>query len=382
MDYNIISADGHVDLHWLPPNLFKENCAHRFRELMPYVRHDGQWVDNQGGDYGVAQGTGATKGRPYVAGYQKRMDDHERTNLYSDGKRRPGNPELRIKDQDLDGIQGEVLYGILGTTRYVNNTEVAEEMIRIYNQWVFTFQEKYPERFRPLAVIPTTSLDAMIRQIVNSRYKHCGVQICNDDIKVPLFYPDWNKMWELCVEYNLPVHFHTTVPKMDWSMINEEYKRPIIATWLGGFQFTAHKVISEMIFGQVLDRYPQLKVVFAESGIGWLPYFLDRMDLQWEEKYSDINLSAKPSEIWRRQCYCSFQMDEIGLQHLDIIGENNVMWANDFPHSEGTWPNSREFITKSMKNVDHDIKKKILYRNAMDLYGFSEYYTYDQTFEW
>ena len=75
-------------------------------------------------------------------------------------------------------------------------------------------------------------------------------------------------------------------------------------------------------------------------------------------------------------------MDEIGLQHLDIIGENNVMWANDFPHSEGTWPNSREFITKSMKNVDHDIKKKILYRNAMDLYGFSEYYTYDQTFEW
>lgn len=165
-------------------------------------------------------------------------------------------------------------------------------------------------------------------------------------------------------------------------MINEEYKRPIIATWLGGFQFTAHKVISEMIFGQVLDRYPQLKVVFAESGIGWLPYFLDRMDLQWEEKYSDINLSAKPSEIWRRQCYCSFQMDEIGLQHLDIIGENNVMWANDFPHSEGTWPNSREFITKSMKNVDHDIKKKILYRNAMDLYGFSEYYTYDQTFEW
>ena len=193
---------------------------------------------------------------------------------------------------------------------------------------------------------------------------------------------DRNKMWELCVEYNLPVHFHTTVPKMDWSMINEEYKRPIIATWLGGFQFTAHKVISEMIFGQVLDRYPQLKVVFAESGIGWLPYFLDRMDLQWEEKYSDINLSAKPSEIWRRQCYCSFQMDEIGLQHLDIIGENNVMWANDFPHSEGTWPNSREFITKSMKNVDHDIKKKILYRNAMDLYGFSEYYTYDQTFEW
>ena len=64
MDYNIISADGHVDLHWLPPNLFKENCAHRFRELMPYVRHDGQWVDDQGGDYGVAQGTGATKGRP------------------------------------------------------------------------------------------------------------------------------------------------------------------------------------------------------------------------------------------------------------------------------------------------------------------------------
>ena len=62
MDYNIISADGHVDLHWLPPNLFKENCAHRFRELMPYVRHDGQWVDDQGGDYGVAQGTGATKG--------------------------------------------------------------------------------------------------------------------------------------------------------------------------------------------------------------------------------------------------------------------------------------------------------------------------------
>ena len=144
MKYDVISADCHIDLVWLPPDLFTANASAGLRDRMPYVTNgeDGpQWVSRSGSDLGLMNGMGSA-GRLYVPGQIHRSDRMASTGLYDDGRRgirRLTDPDLRLRDQDLDGVQGEVLYGILGAARRLNDPEAATEVIRIYNQWLADF---------------------------------------------------------------------------------------------------------------------------------------------------------------------------------------------------------------------------------------------------
>src|SRR3989449_6451975 len=138
MRYEMISADCHVDLCWLPPELFTVNASAGLRDRMPYVT-DGPkgslWVTKKGAMLGLVNGMGSA-GREYVPGQIHRSDRMAATGLYDDGKRgirRLTDPELRLRDQDRDGVQAELLYGILGTTRRLDDPEAAAEVMRIYN---------------------------------------------------------------------------------------------------------------------------------------------------------------------------------------------------------------------------------------------------------
>ena len=112
-------------------------------------------------------------------------------------------------------------------------------------------------------------------------------------------------------------------------------------------------------------------MVIGECGIGWIPYLLARMDYEWEDQFRQLELRMKPSEYWYRQMYATFQLDEIGLLLLDRIGADNVMWGSDFPHPDGIWPDSRELLQPHLANVSSADQRKILYENAVQLYGFS-----------
>src|SRR5215831_10841587 len=138
MRYTRISADCHVDLCWLPPDLFTSSASAAMKDRMPYVT-DGPkgpvWVTKKGANLGLMNGMGSA-GREYVPGKIHRSDRMATTGLYEDGKRgirRLTDPELRLKDQERDGVQAEVLYGILGATRRLNDAEAAIELTRIHN---------------------------------------------------------------------------------------------------------------------------------------------------------------------------------------------------------------------------------------------------------
>src|SRR5215831_15385707 len=170
MHYDVISADGHVDLIWLPPDLFTKNASAALKDRMPHVV-DGprgpEWVSARGASFGLVNGMGSG-GREYVPGVIHRSDRMASTGLYDDGKkgiRRLTTPELRIKDQDRDGVQAEVLYGILGATSRLNDPEAAVEVIRVYNEWLAGFCESHPDRFVGLAAIPNNPLDAAITEV-------------------------------------------------------------------------------------------------------------------------------------------------------------------------------------------------------------------------
>ena len=144
MHYERISADCHLDLCWLPPDLFTSRATAALRDRMPYVTEGPKgpmWVTKKGGQFGLANGMGSA-GREYVPGQIHRSDRMASTGLYEDGKRgirRLSDPELRLKDQDRDGVQAEVLYGILGSSTRMADPEAAVEVIRIYNDFLADF---------------------------------------------------------------------------------------------------------------------------------------------------------------------------------------------------------------------------------------------------
>src|SRR5437762_10574738 len=164
MKYDVISADCHVDLIWLPPDLFTANAPAAVKERMPYVT-DGprgkEWVTKNGSSFGLMNGMGSA-GRLYEPGKIHRSDRMASTGLYDDGKkgiRRLTDPDLRLKEQDRDGVQAEVLYGILGATSRMNDPEATVEVMRVYNEWLDDFCSAHPERYAGLELIQIHPID-------------------------------------------------------------------------------------------------------------------------------------------------------------------------------------------------------------------------------
>jgi len=162
MRYTRISADCHIDMPWLPPDLFTANASALMKDRMPYVVEgpDGlQWTTKKGAPFGLVGGIGST-GTKYVPGQNHRVDVMASTGLYDDGKkgiRRPGDPHLRVTDMDRDGVQAEVLFGILGAATRLGDHEAAGEMFRIYNDWLVEFCKHYPDRHIALPACRTAT---------------------------------------------------------------------------------------------------------------------------------------------------------------------------------------------------------------------------------
>src|SRR5262245_25728533 len=204
MQHLVIAADCHIDLGWLPPDLFMSNARSDMKDRMPRVTEGPKgpaWITKKGANLGLACGMGSA-GREYVPGRIHRADRMAETGLYEDGKRgirRLTDPELRLKDQDRDGVQAEVLYGILGATGRVNDPEAVVEVIRIYNEWLADFCSTHPERFAGLASIPNSPIDAAIAEVerVAKRGAVRGLDIANSPDLTPLWDPYWSPLWEV-----------------------------------------------------------------------------------------------------------------------------------------------------------------------------------------
>jgi predicted TIM-barrel fold metal-dependent hydrolase len=378
MKYDVISADCHVDLIWLPPDLFTANAPAALKERMPYVA-DGprgkEWVTKNGASFGLMNGMGSA-GRKYEPGKIHRSDRMASTGLYADGDkgiRRLTDPDLRLKEQDRDGVQAEVLYGILGATSRLNDDEAAGTMLRIYNDWLADFCGHHPERFAGLACIPNHDTAAAVGEIerVARRGNVRGLEIARRFDMTALWDPWWNPVWDAIAASGLPVHFHTIGgARRDFSKLTGKTLLAARAASISSFQMHMADVLMSVIFAGVLDHRPNLKMVIGEAGTGWIPYILDRMDAEWEDQFKDLDLKMRPSGYWYRQCYATYQSDPVGVKLLEELGEDNIMWGSDFPHPDGIWPDSQEYIQKELGHLPEATRKKIVCDNAAKLYRF------------
>jgi predicted TIM-barrel fold metal-dependent hydrolase len=379
MKYHFISADCHIDLIWLPPDLFTANASAAFKDRMPYVvegRRGRHWVANNGARFGLLNGMGSA-GREYVPGQIHRSDRMASTGLYDDGRegiRRLTDPEMRLRDQDRDGVQAEVLYGILGASMRLGDDEAATEMLRIYNEWLAEFCRTHPDRYAALASIPSHDINAAVAEIrrVAKQGVVRGVDIANRPDLAPFWDPIWNPLWQTAEEAKLPLHLHTIGGSLpDFRKLERKVGRAAFATTISSFQMYMAVPLMAIIFAGVFERHRGLKMVIGESGIGWIPYVLEHMDLEWEDQFKDLDLKIRPSDYWRRHCYATYQSDRIGIKMLDEIGEDNIMWGSDFPHPDGIWPDSQEYIRRELGHLPEATRHKLVCGNAAKLYGFT-----------
>ena len=376
MQYRRISADCHLDLPWLPADLFTSQATRELKDRMPFVEETDQgkrWMTKAGVQMGVPGAVGSV-GAPFVPGQNYRVDKMAETGLYeagARGERRPGDPHLRIKEMEKDGVDAEIIFGILGVVSRLQDHEAANECLRIYNDFLKDFCSYYPDRQIGLACLPYGDIDAAVKEVHRvAKLGLRGLELsCSWDMD-PMWHPCWEPLWKAVSDVQLPLHFHTfpALPSSMRAKLEGNLRRRAHFTSTSGFQMNLIQIIAAVIGAGVLERYPNLRLGFGESGIGWLPYALDRMDFEFEDRFRDL-MKLKPSEYWRRQCKATFQYDRIGPKLIDEIGLETLMWGSDYPHPDGVWPESSKYIEEQFAGLSAEQVHKITCENAARFYG-------------
>jgi predicted TIM-barrel fold metal-dependent hydrolase len=376
MDYRVVSADDHIDLTWLPKDLWQRRVPREHRERAPKVVDAGegpQWVcgDERWDLWGGRRGAAGAQGG--------RRNALERAGVLEPGVLRPTTTALRLADMDRDGIDATVMYGPI-VPLLIADPHLRRVCYRAYNDWLAEFCVTAPDRLVGAGLIPIdepkTAADE-VRHLARLGLR-TGMFLAAR-VELPLWDEAWDALWEAGAETGLPIGFH-----LGGGVRSALYKGPKAGSAGNmGVRVSCSNIqidesLASVIFSGALERYPNLRIVLAETGIGWLPYFLERMDdtyakfLDAEEHWrthGDFQLTMPPSAYFRRQVWATFQTDRVGMRLLDLLGTDRVMWASDYPHADSTWPLSQRAIEEHFKDTPEATRRRIVCDNARQLYG-------------
>jgi len=370
----MISADDHLDLGFLPRELWTERLPKKFQERAPHV------IDKDGGDFWVCddQVWGDWRGGNW---WSRQRDQNivyalNRAGVAEDNVLRPSTPALRLADMDRDGVEASVLFGpILPMT--LDDNDLKNACTRAYNDWLIEFCDAAPDRFIGAGMLskddPIAATEETLRLAKDGRIKQVN-HLCGDFHAGIYSDPEWDRFWSAAEESNMIVSIHTgggtaTAPN---ALAPRRETGPVGAFRAGNNSY-AQPLFGMLSFG-VLERHPGIKFVLAEAQIGWLPYAVQQMDRSYRrgmEARGGIEggpLKLMPSEVFRRQVYATYEQDQVGLYQLDFFGEGHVMWASDYPHPASTWPESQAIVERETAHLSEDQKRAVLRDNAIALY--------------
>jgi predicted TIM-barrel fold metal-dependent hydrolase len=361
-DYKLISSDSHVTF---PVEAWPDYLSPEFRDRAPRIERTGE------GDFQVFEG----KRTPVMAlsNLAGKRPEEFSLNVRRLDEFRPGawDPAERIKDQDIDGVDAEVLY--FGGPLASEDAALRLNSVRGYNRWLSEFASYAPTRLLGVASIPIDTPEIAVAEI---EFAAAASGLVSGAI--PLFpsegsyaHPKWDPMWRAFFEANMPVGLHSGSRRPGTPAPSIFDGSEAFMTGLVMNKQAVCESISELIHGLVMQRYPDLRFVSVEAQIGWISFFQYYSDHLWEKHryWTQSKLQEPPSHYFRRQVYATFMEDPVGLRERHHIGIDNIMWASDYPHSETTWPHSKSLTDEWFTPYGDEDKAKILWQNCARLYG-------------
>ena len=360
-----VSADSHVTE---PAEVYSERIAREFRERAPVLRHlpgQGATIVIDPGGPGEAQ---VAFGRIAAAGRVLGEDDDG----WSWEELHPGgyDPAARIAEQDRDGIAAEVIYPSVGMM-LCNHPELdyKKACFDAYNAWIAEWCAYAPERLVGLgqtAVRTPEEAVADVERIAGLGLR--GVMLAGvpgvEDYDSPVYDP----LWDAVTDLGLPVSFHIlTAGGAKW------WRGPNMNGFLGVIHAN-QDIVGMFVLGGVFERHPDLRLVCVEADAGWAPHYMFRMDTLYERHHtwvSTAGLSRRPSDYFRENVYLTFQDDQIAFKTIDMLAVDRLMWANDHPHSDATWPRSQEILDLNTSSLDDAQRSRIVRDNCAELYGIT-----------
>jgi predicted TIM-barrel fold metal-dependent hydrolase len=290
------------------------------------------------------------------------------------------DPKERLKTMDAAGIDYAVLYPtiagaggeILGA---IADPELELACVQAYNDWLIDEWVGASERFIPQCIAPLFSVEAAVKEIRRAAGRgHRGViypSVPMELREVPhINDAAYDPLWAACQELRIPICFHAGASNGIQIPAYEGYSQALGSAFRAiSRPASSVSVLVNLLISKILMRFPELKVVFAESGLGWGAYLLEYTDFQATGDQLPRNgYYLMPSEMFRRNCYLVGWYDRASLRVREFIGTENILWSSQFPLATSTWPDTKAALGRSFDGLPDVDRHKILWENAAKLY--------------
>jgi uncharacterized protein len=373
----VIDADAHVTE---PADVWTERLPSKYAGDAPRLVRD----EKSGWDvWKLGDGaTIASVGHTATAGWPKKFPSAPRN--MDEVPAAAHDAGARLQYLDEVGIWAQVMYpnvGGFGNQAFLKmeDPQLQIECVRAYNDWMTDWCAADPRRLLSVTATPFWDVDASVAEVERCAANgHRGVLFTGEPQRFELPYlgdPHWDPLWAVAQDTNLPISFH-----IGGGDIASGFSQGRIRAHGPGAAYVSTSVslfltngaqIADLLTSGVLSRFPDLKFVSVESGIGFLPFILEAADYAYGESSmpTDRPGEPKPSELFQRQVYGCYFFEELGLGRVvEAIGADNVLFETDYPHPICLFGNVRDKIETSLAGQPDDVRRKVLWDNAAALY--------------
>jgi predicted TIM-barrel fold metal-dependent hydrolase len=369
-EYRIISADSHTVE---PPDLWEKWLEKKYLDTAPRLVDDGD-----GGQAWLYMGSN----KPEPLGLVTVVGTHPEELKWT-GRRYGVNihPSChdgaeRLKVMDVDGVDAEILFPpqrAMLTLMKNKDTDAHLAGIRAYNRWLRDgFCAPDPNRLVGMFQIPNVGIATSVAEIERAKKEgYRGVAISAWPSGGDNLSRADDPFWAAAADLDMPVSIHLLLAAAQTKTVGS----PEAAVAIGATAFSlTMPLITELIFQGVFDHHPRLRMAAVETGVGWIPHFLEMTDDRyWRNRvWAKTNLEKVPSQYFHDHWLATFIVDRNGITVRHQVGVDNMAWSTDFPHHGNDWPYSRRVIDGLMADVPEEERHKIVCANAGRFWGLMD----------
>jgi len=373
-DLILVSVDDHVVE---PPHLFEGRLSAKAAARAPFIE-----VLENGREVWMFEGTALPNvGLNAVAG---RVPEEYGLDPLAFSEMRPGCYDIdeRIRDMNVNGVLGSLNFpSLAGFTGQLFSTcddkDIAIELLRAYNDWhVDDWCGTHPGRMIPLAVPPIWDPELMAAEVRRMADKGCHAVTFSENpskLKMPSYHTDhWDPFLAACEETGTVVCLHigssseTVITSIDAPIDTLITLQPMNIV----------QCAADLVWSPMFRKFPNLRIALSEGGIGWVPYFLERIDYvyQHHKAWTNQDFGDKlPSQVFNEHILTCFIDDAVGMEVRHHLNGDHIHWECDYPHSDSTWPHSPELAMKYLSSVSDEEIDKITHLNAMRNFSYDPF---------